>query len=123
MVPFKTFFEQTWNGGYVNFFQPTKDPVQEKGSRHRAPIIRDIGNRKNLQTVPEYKKPDPDIILKVEKLKDNFSHYEPINLPQLKDICKKFKIYKVSKTEPKKLGNTGISIVWDDKLNSFAIKK
>jgi len=123
MSPFKKFLEQTWNSGYVNFFQPIKDPTQMKGSRHRANIIRDIGNRKNLQTVPEYKKPDPDIILKVEKLKDSFSHYEPINMSQLRDICKKYKIYKVSKNEPKKLGNTGISIVWDDNLKLFAIKK
>jgi len=121
MVSFKIFCEQTWNGGFANLFM--NDPSQLKGSRHRADIIKDIGNRKNLQTVPEYKKPDPDIIIKVEKLKDKFSHYEPINLAQLREICKKYKIYKITRTEPKKLGNTGISIVWDNNLNSFAIKK
>jgi hypothetical protein len=121
MVSFKTFTEQTWNGGMINLFQ--MDPIMNKGSRHRANIIPDVTNRKNLQTVPEYKKAKPDIILKVEKLKDSFSHYEPINNAQLKEICKKYKIYSVSKTEPKKLGNTGIAIVWDKNLNTFAIKK
>jgi hypothetical protein len=121
MVPFKTFVEQTWNGGYINFFKT--DPAQRKGSRHRAHIIPDVSNRKNLQTVPEYKKAKPDIINKVEKIKDNFSHYEPINMSQLKQICKKYKIYSVSKAEPKKLGNTGIAIVWDNNLNTFALKK
>jgi hypothetical protein len=121
MLTFAKFFEQTWNGGYVNFFQPNL--TNPKGSRHRANIIPDVSNRKNLQTVPEYKKADPNIIQKVEKIKDHFSHYEPINMVQLKQICKKYNISSVSKLEPKKLGNTGITIVWDDGLNSFAIKK
>ena len=99
------------------------DPATMKGSRHRANIIRDVGNRKHLNTVPEYKKPEMDIIQRVEKIKDNFSHYEPINNIQLKQICKKYKIYKVTKDEPKKLGNTGISLVWDSNNNTFAIKK
>lgn len=121
MTSFKQFLEQTWNGGYMNIFGP--DPKKEKESRHRANIIRDPGFRKHMNTVPEYKKPDMDIIQRVEKLKNKFSHYEPVNNVQLKQICKKYKIYKVTKDVPKKLGNTGISIVWDDNLKSFAIKK
>jgi len=123
MLTFKKFFEQTWNGGYVNFFAPIKDPAQEKGHRHRANIIRNPLLRKNLQTVPEYIKPDPDIIQKVEKIKNKFSHYEPLNGVQLKQICKKYKIYKVTKDVPRKLGNTGIAIVWDNNLKTFALKK
>ena len=121
MTSFKKFLEQTWNSGMVNFFGP--DMKMERGSRHRANIIKDIGFRKHLNTVPEYKKPDMDIILRVEKIKNKFSHYEPINDVQLKQICKKYKIYKITKDVPKKLGNTGISIIWDNNLNSFAIKK
>jgi hypothetical protein len=121
MTTFKQFLEQTWNGGYMNIFN--SDPSMTRGSRHRANIIRDIGNRKHLNTVPEYKKPDMDIIGRVEKIKNKFSHYEPINDLQLKQICKKYNIYKVTKDVPKKLGNTGIAIVWDDNLKSFAIKK
>jgi hypothetical protein len=120
MLTFKQFCETTWNSGLPNFFM---DPSQKKGSRHRANIIPDIGNRKHIQTVPEYKRVDPDIIQKVEKLKGSYSHYEPINKVQLKQICKKYKIYKVTKTDPPKLGNTGISIVWDEKLKTFALKK
>lgn len=122
MKSFISFLEQNKTTGFVNFFA-TNDITKPRGSRHRATIIRDVGNRKHAQTVPEYIKPDPDIIQKVEKLKDNFSHYEPINNIQLKQICSKYKIYSVSKLEPKKLGNTGISIVWDDRLKTFAIKK
>lgn len=121
MLPFKAYFEQTWNGGYINFFQ--SDPIFNKGSRHRANIISDPSSRKNLQTVPEYKKAKSDIIQKVEKIKNKFSHYEPLNISQLREVCKKFKIYSVSKKEPKKLGNTGIAIVWDENLNTFALKK
>lgn len=123
MTTFKQFCETTWNSGYMNFFMGKSDPIQQKGSRHRANIIKDVGRRKNLQTVPEYKKAKSDIILKVEKIKNNYSHYEPINIIQLRQICKKFNIFKVTKTEPRKLGNTGISIVWDNRLNSFALKK
>lgn len=121
MTTFKQFCEQTWNSGYVNFF--VSDPVMKKGSRHRANIIRDVGNRKHLNTVPEYKKPDMDIIQRVERVKGNASHYEPINLLQLKEICKKYNIDSVTKLKPKKLGNTGIAIVWDEKLKTFALKK
>lgn len=120
MVSFRQFCEQTWNSGYVNFFTGDK-PF--RASRHRTSILKDPGSRKHLNTVPKYLQPDPDIILKVEKLKNNFSHYEPINNSQLKQICKKFKIYSITKDKPKKLGNTGITIVWDNNLKSFAIKK
>lgn len=121
MVSFKKFLEQTWNSGYVNFFG--SDITMPRGSRHRDWMLRDPRNRKHLNTVPEYKKPDMDIIQKVEKIKNKFSHYEPINDLQLKQICKKYNVSKVTKDVPKKLGNTGITIVYDDKLNSYAIKK
>jgi len=120
MLSFKQFCEQTWNSGYVNFFTDSKPFV---ASRHRANILRDPRARKHLNTVPKYLQPDPDIILKVDKIKNNFSHYEPLNMSQIKQVCKKFKIYKLVKDEPKKLGNTGISIVWDKNLNTFALKK
>lgn len=119
-MPFKQFCEQTWNSGYTNFFASANPVV---ASRHKANILKDPRNRKHLNTVPKYLQPDPDIILKVEKIKDNFSHYEPLNISQIRQVCKKFKIYKLVKNEPKKLGNTGIALVWDDNLKTFALKK
>lgn len=122
MTSFKQFYEQKRNNEYVNFFAAT-DVNGPKGSRHRADIIGDVGTRKHVQTVPEYKKAKSDIIQKVEKLKDRFSHYEPVNNIQLKQICQRFKIFNLQKDMPKKLGNTGIALVWDNGLKSFAIKK
>jgi hypothetical protein len=122
MISFKLFCEKSIKPTKVNFFAAT-DINGPKGSRHRANIIKDIGTRKHTETVPVYKRPDPDIIQKVEKIKSNFSHYEPINDIQLKKICKKYKVYNVNKNEIKKLGNTGIAIVWDENLKTFALKK
>jgi hypothetical protein len=42
---------------------------------------------------------------------------------QLRKICKKYGISSVSKMEPKKLGNTGIMIVWNEPTKTFILKK
>ncbi len=121
----KTFFiilEQTWNGGYVNMFLPQKPPIK-KDARHRRALILDPFKRKHAQTVPDMHKPDMTIIQQVERLKNNPSVNVPLNSVQLKQVCKKYGIYSVSKKEPKKLGNTGITIIWDEIKKSFILKK
>jgi hypothetical protein len=117
---FSILLEQTWNGGYLNMFMPMK---KEKGARHRRALILDPFNRKHAQTVPDMHKPDMTIIQQVERVKNNPSVNIPLNIVQLRKICKKYHINSVSKIEPKKLGNTGIQIVWDDLKKSFILKK
>jgi hypothetical protein len=118
---FNILLEQTWNGGYVNMFMPLQK--NKKGMRHRRPLILDPFRRKHAQTVPNMHKPDMSLIQQVERLKNNPTVNVPLNIVQLRQICKKYGIYSVSKLEPKKLGNTGIMIVWDDKNKNFILKK
>lgn len=132
---FSVLLEQTWNGGYTNMFalksgikKPKTtafDPFKKsnKAPRHRRSVILDPFKRKHAQTVPDMHKPDMDIIKQVETLKNNPTVKVPINLHQLKEIAKKYGIDSVSRLEPKKLGNTGIVIVWDQPTNSFILKK
>jgi hypothetical protein len=117
---FNLLLEQTWNQGYVNVFAPMG---KKKTPRHRQPIIFDPFNRKHSQTVPDMHKPDMDIIIQVQRIKDNPRVNIPINTAQLREICKKYKISSVSRLEPKKLGNTGIMIIWNEPTKSFILKK
>ena len=113
--------EQTWNAGYMNMFMPMQK--KKKGMRHRRSIILDPFKRKHAQTVPDMHKPDMTLIQQVERLKNNPTVNVPLNIIQLRKICKKYGISSVSKLEPKKLGNTGIKIVWNEPTNSFILKK
>jgi hypothetical protein len=121
---FSVLLEQTWNSGYANMFMPM-DGVKHrnKESRHRRSIILDPFKRKHAQTVPEMHKPDMDIIQQVERIKNNPSVNVPLNIVQLKAVCKKYGINGVSKLEPKKIGNTGIMIIWNEPTKSFILKK
>ncbi len=132
---FALMLEQTWNGGYVNMFAQKSgnkpkisdpfDPFRKskKTARHRRAIPLDPYGRKHAQTVPDMHKPKANIIKQVESLKNNPTLNIPINITQLRQICKKYGINSVSKLESKKLGNTGISIVWNNSTNSYILKK
>jgi hypothetical protein len=121
---FLTILEQTWNSGYPNMFMPMDGKKhRHKESRHRRAIILDPFKRKHVQTVPEMHKPDMSIIQQVERIKNNPSVNVPLNIVQLKAICKKYGISGVSKVEPKKLGNTGIMIVWNEPTKTYILKK
>jgi len=126
MVSFKTFLEQTWNGGMPNIFAPTIfDPSQMKGSRHRRNIILDVPiNRKHARTVPKYKQADPNIIRQIETLKLSSFVKMPIGIPDIKKIAKKFKINSIPQNgSTVKLKNLGIGITWSSKDNQFYLHK
>ena len=118
---FSILLEQTWNGGYINMFMPMQK--KKKGMRHRRAIVLDPFKRKHAQSVPDMHKPDMSIIQQVERIKNNPTVNVPLNIVQLRKVCKKYGIDSVSKLEPKKLGNTGIMIVWNEPTKSFILKK
>jgi hypothetical protein len=118
---FSILLEQTWNAGYMNMFMPMQK--KKKGMRHRRSIILDPFKRKHAQTVPDMHRPDMTLIQQVERLKNNPTVNVPLNIVQLRKICKKYGISSVSKMEPKKLGNTGIMIVWNEPTKTFILKK
>ena len=118
---FSILLEQTWNAGYMNMFMPMQK--KKKGMRHRRSIVLDPFKRKHAQTVPDMHKPDMTLIQQVERLKNNPTVNVPLNIVQLRKICKKYGISSVSKMEPKKLGNTGIMIVWNEPTKTFILKK
>ena len=118
---FSILLEQTWNAGYMNMFMPMGK--KKKGMRHRRAIILDPFKRKHAQTVPDMHKPDMTLIQQVERLKNNPTVNVPLNIVQLRKICKKYGINTVPKDTPKKLGNTGIMIVWDDLKQTYILKK
>ena len=118
---FSILLEQTWNAGYMNMFMPMQK--KKKGMRHMRPIILDPFKRKHAQTVPDMHRPDMTLIQQVERLNNNPTVNVPLNIVQLRKICKKYGISSVSKMEPKKLGNTGIMIVWNEPTKTFILKK
>ena len=122
---FSIILEQTWNSGYANIFMSMGEPKhkRKKEFRHRRPVVLDPFERKHAQTVPEMHKPDMSVIQQVERLKNNPTVNVPVNIVQLREICKKYHINSVSKMEPKKLGNTGIMIIWNEPTNSYILKK
>jgi hypothetical protein len=123
---FSFLLEQTWNDGFVNMFMPTDGNFKHKRhreARHRRSIVLDPFERKHSQTVPDMHKPDMNIIQQVERIKNNPSINVPLNIVQLKAVCKKYGISGVSKLEPKKLGNTGIMILWNEPTKTYILKK
>jgi hypothetical protein len=118
---FSILLEQTWNAGYMNMFMPMQK--KKKGMRHRRSIVLDPFKRKHAQTVPDMHRPNMTLIQQVERLKNNPTVNVPLNIVQLRKICKKYGISSVSKMEPKKLGNTGIMIVWNEPTKTFILKK
>ena len=130
MVSFKTFLEQVADPslGHVNVFAPTirtiKDPIQNKGSRHRKSIIADVPiNRKHARTVPKYKQADPSIIKQIETLKNSSFVKLPLSLPDIKKIAKKFNIFSIPTNKTTKLKNLGLGITWDNGTNQFFLHK
>ena len=93
-LTFSILLEQTWNSGYSNMFMPMSKPKHKrnKESRHRRTIVLDPFKRKHAQTVPEMHKPDMSVIQQVERLKNNPSVNVPVNIVQLRAICKKYNI-------------------------------
>jgi hypothetical protein len=121
---FSILLEQTWNAGHVNLFMPMlSKKKRNREARHRRSIVLDPFKRKHAQTVPDMHKPDMDIIHQVERIKNNPKINVPLNIVQLRAICKKYGIDSVSRMEPKKLGNTGIMITWNQSTKTFILKK
>jgi hypothetical protein len=129
MVSFKVFLEQVADPslGHPAIFAPTirtiKDPVMFKGSRHRKSIIQDPLNRKHARTVPKYKQADPNIIRKIEELKNSSIVKLPLSLPDIKKIAKKFNINSIPKDQTTKLKNIGLGITWDPSTKQFFLHK
>ena len=124
MVTFKTFVEQTWNGGHVNVFAPTiMDPVMGKGPRHRG-IIKDLPiTRKHSITVPKYKQAKSDFIKQIEELKNSSFVKMPLSLANIRKISKKFNIFSIPKNKTTKLKNLRLGITWDENINQFILHK
>lgn len=127
MVSFKVFVEQVADAslGHPAIFAPTiTDPVFKKGSRHRRNIILDVPiNRKHARTVPKYKQAEPDIIRKIEELKNSSFVKAPLSLYDLRQIASKFKINSIPKDRTTKLKNLKLGITWDLKTNRFYLHK
>lgn len=108
----------------LNGLDLVKTITMANAPRHLRPFLTDPSTRKkHFETVPKYKQADPNIIHQVEQLKNNMKVRTPISIPDLKAICKKYNISRVSRLEPRKLGNTGIVIVWNDKEKTFYLMK
>lgn len=127
MVTFKVYVEQVADPslGHPAIFAPTiTDPVFKKGSRHRRSIILDVPiNRKHARTVPKYKQAEPDIIRKIEELKNSSFVKTPLSTKDLRLIAHKFKINSIPKDQTTKLKNIGLGITWDIKTNRFYLHK
>ena len=77
--------------------------------------------RQNL--VPDKDKINPELVRKVEILRNSISGKQVLNGKDLKDILTIYKIKNLAPNHPRDLGTTGITVYFDDKLNSYCIGK
>lgn len=105
---------------FKRFWQPAGQGVEH---RHLKDIVPDANSHPKSpgKTVPEYCR----TVMgnnKVNKLKSQQSGRYPLTQPEIDELQKMFNV-EYSTTQSKKLGNTGITLRFDPKLNSAVIEK
>lgn len=114
-----TIKEYTTYQGFPNVFD-SMAKIEPK-ERHRATIPDDPKFRQNPQLVPTMHKADMSRIQKVELAKTG---QKVLLLPaDIQPILQKYNISSPVNQEPKRLGNTGISIFLDPQLNRYVLQK
>ena len=112
----------TWNTGLMpihytpkpKLFKPT-NPNKPK-ERHRK-VIKDPLFRKHSQTVPDMHKADPSSISGIV----NFPG-KKLSEDEVKQVCKKFGISRLSASSPKSLGNTGRVLHYSPEIQGYVVK-
>jgi hypothetical protein len=113
------FKEYTSYQGFPNVFG--SNAKLEPKERHRATIPNDPKFRQNPQLVPTMHKVDMSKIQKVEQAKTG---QRVVLMPaDIQPILQKYNINSPINQEPKKLGNTGVTIFLDPQLNKYVLKK
>lgn len=79
--------------------------------------------RKHQNFVPDYRKTDNTKIPKVERLKRKRTGREVLNHHDVKRIFDMYNISDLSPTNPRRLGNTGISIMFNQSTGKFILQK
>jgi len=80
-------------------------------------------NRLHQNLLPAMHKADPTEIIQVKNIKDGKANNTPVKGVILQRIIKKYNIGDLSQTNPRKLGNTGITIMWCNNSKCFVLRK
>ena len=80
-------------------------------------------NRLHQNLLPAVHKADPTEIIQVKNIKDGKANNTPVKGVILQRIIKKYNIGDLSQTNPRKLGNTGITIMWCNNSKCFVLRK
>ena len=100
-----------------------KGETGEHTSRHRKGIAAPGVSAKHQHSVPKYKQIDGSLNPKVEQLRERPFGEIIINDTDLKDIVSRYDIKDLRPDNPRQLGNTGINIMFNNRLNSYYLKK
>jgi len=117
----------TWNTGVHTMFMPAKmpkpikDPSQTQ-PRHRKDTLRDPGFRKHQQTVPTMHKTKINIT-PAETAVKRFTSKKVLSQDEIQQICSKYGITRLNTSNPRCLGNTGMTIKFDPSINGYVLLK
>ena len=79
--------------------------------------------RLHQNMMPDMHKADPTEIIQVKNIKDGKTNNTPVRGIVLQRIIKKYNIGDLSETKPRKLGNTGITIMWCNNNKCYVLRK
>lgn len=95
----------------------------EHTPRHRRGIASPGISAKHQHSVPVYKQVDGSLNPKVERLRDQPFGEIVLNDVDVKDIVNRYNIKDLSADKPRQLSNTGMTIQFNNRLNSYVLVK
>lgn len=115
---FKDFFRSTSSEDPSNKAPGRPDPLNSRKQKGFTGMTR---MRQNL--VPDKDQPNPELVNKVEVLRNAMTGKQVLNAKDLQDILSIYKIKNLTPDRPRELGTTGITIYFDDALNTYCLNK
>ena len=99
---------------------PGEDKVKH---RHQGDRFSPTMGAKTPRAIPKYLEIDNTTHPKVEQLRNNPHGKIIINDNDVNKICELYNIKNLSADEPRECGTTGITIVFDSRLNKYKLVK
>ena len=115
---FKDFFRMTSSENNDGASPGRPDPLNSRKQKGFTGMTRD---RQNL--VPDKDRPNPDLVHKVEVLRNSMTGRQVLNAKDLQDILGMYNIKNLTPDRSRELGTTGIVIQFDDNLNTYCLNK
>lgn len=109
---------------YESYFNTAKQVVGKTTTRQQSARMGATPWRQGSQNlVPDRDRVDPTLNSKIETLRNKPNGKEILTNSDLQYMMSEYGLRNLSKTQPKSLGKTGITVYWDTTINNFVAEK